>query len=67
MKLKKIRESKNLTQQNMADLLNITVSAYNMYENGNRRIPAKIALSISKLFKVEMDDIFLPQTFTVSK
>lgn len=62
-----LRNKENLTQIEMAKILGISVSAYNMYENGNRKVPEQIASKIAQILKVNMEDIFLPATFTTSK
>lgn len=67
MDIKKLRESKEISQIDMAKMLKIPVSTYNVYENGNRRIPVTIAKGIAKILSVGVDDIFLPASFTVSK
>ena len=41
-KLKNFRINNKYTQQQMADLLNITLRAYRNYEYGNRQMPYKV-------------------------
>lgn len=65
--LKETRIRNRKTQQQMAKLLNIGISTYNQYENSERDIPYKIAKSIAEMFGLELEDIFLPTRFTVSK
>lgn len=67
LNLELLRKSKNISQVEMAQRLNIPVSTYNVYENGNRKVPKEIARNIAKILNVEVKDIFLPATFTVSK
>lgn len=67
MSIKKLREEKGISQIKMAEILKIPVSTYNVYENGNRRVPEEIARNISRILDVEIKDIFLPVTFTISK
>ena len=40
--LKKYRKQNNLTQQEMANLLNISLRAYRNYEYGCRKMPYKL-------------------------
>lgn len=47
-----LRNKENLTQIEMAKILGISVSAYNMYENGNRKVPEQIASKIAQILKV---------------
>ncbi|MGO5114207.1 helix-turn-helix domain-containing protein [Candidatus Avoscillospira sp. LCP25S3_F1] len=61
------RRDANISQATMADTLSISVPAYSQYENGIRNIPAAIAIQIAEILSCEVDDIFLPVKFTVSK
>ena len=65
--LAEIREGEKKTQQEMADLLGIAVSTYCQYETGKRNLPAEIVNRISKILNIDINDIFLPTRFTVSK
>lgn len=55
----KQRKEKNLTQENMAKMLDISRSTYNAYELGTIDPPLEKALNIKKIFKYYKDDIFL--------
>ncbi|MCQ1529300.1 helix-turn-helix transcriptional regulator [Lutispora thermophila] len=37
--LTELRSRKNITQAEMAEILGILISTYNMYEHGQRKIP----------------------------
>lgn len=65
--IEELRRERGITQVQMAKLLGIPVSTYNVYENGNRKVPKKIAFQIAKVLQVKIEDIFLPCTFTPSK
>lgn len=65
--LAEIREDKKKTQQEMADMLGIAVSTYCQYETGKRNLPVEIVNKISKILNININDIFLPTRFTVSK
>lgn len=67
MSLAEARNLKGKTQTEMAEILGIGVSTYNMYENGQRKIPEEIATKISQVLEQKKEDLFLPATFTVSK
>lgn len=56
--MKQYREKAGLTQQNMADKLEIAISTYNMIENGKRRPSLCIAKKISLLLDASIDEIF---------
>lgn len=57
--LKETREQNNLTQTKMANKLDISVQRYNSYERKRRKIPVEIAMLISEIFKISLEDIFL--------
>ncbi|OLS02918.1 helix-turn-helix transcriptional regulator [Tissierella creatinophila] len=65
--LKEIRLKNNKTQQQMADMLNIGLTTYHQYETSDRDIPYLIAKKIADIFEVNLEDIFLPTRFTLSK
>lgn len=65
--LAELRAANDITQMEMAEHLNIAVSTYNMYENGIRTIPSDKAQQIAFILGVEINDIFLPIKFTISK
>ena len=53
--LKRIRESYDLTQREMAKLLNISKSSYNYFETGEQIIPLKHLNNFCNTFHVSMD------------
>lgn len=62
-KIRNLREDKDLTQQQMAELLNITQAAYSRYESGDLDIPSAVLIKLSKFYKVSIDYL-LGQTDT---
>lgn len=59
-KLQKFRQSKNLTQEQMANQLDITVSHYKAIEYGQRNPSFELMEKIKKVFpKANIDKIFL--------
>lgn len=65
--LTELRIRKGITQEQMAKKLKIGVSTYNQYENSQRSIPYHIAREIADILGSNVEDIFLPSRFTVSK
>lgn len=65
--LKEIRLQNNKTQQEMADLLGIGLTTYHQYESTDRDVPYIVAKKIAEIFQVNIEDIFLPTRFTLSK
>lgn len=61
------RIEKGLSKIDMADKLDIAVTTYFQYENGQRKIPADIADKIVKILKISRckNDIFMPSTFSL--
>lgn len=56
-KLKKLRESKGLTQQEMADLIHTHRTGYSKMENNQQDIPVDCLIHIAKNFGMAIDDI----------
>ena len=57
MKLKEIRISKGLTQQDIAEYLDCDPSVYCRYENGKRIPPIDVLIKLSKYLGVSIDYI----------
>lgn len=57
-KLLALRTKAGLTQQELSDAIDVTVSAIGMYER-NERIPRdEIKIRLARFFKVTVDDLF---------
>lgn len=56
-RIKALREDNDITQNIMANHLNIAQNTYSQYENGKREIPINILVQICKYFKVSSDYI----------
>ena len=54
-RLKDLREDKDLTQQNMADMLKISRSAYSAYENGANAVPIDVLVRLAKFYNTSVD------------
>lgn len=57
-KLRKLREDSGKTQKELADIMNISISAISMYENGERVPSDKVKKQYALLFDVSIEDIF---------
>lgn len=57
MKLRDLREDSDLTQQDVADFLNIKQSTYSQYENEKRQIPIEALIKLAGFYKVSTDYI----------
>lgn len=54
IRLKSLREENNLSQQTVADILNVSQRTYSYYENG-RTIPPRLLIKLAKFYNVSMD------------
>lgn len=59
VKLKGKRVEKGLTQPQIAKLLNMAVSTYNLKENGTREFSMSECIQIMKILECTFEDIFL--------
>ena len=57
MKLKQLRTSKKLTQQYMADFLNVTKTAYFNYEKGISEPNIQSLIKLADFFKISVDEL----------
>ena len=57
MRLKDIREDRDLTQKEVAQYLHVKQNSYSQYENGQRQLPIDILISLAKYYKVSTDYI----------
>ena len=64
LKLKKAREYLNLTQEQVANILNVGRDAIIRIEKGIRKITADELSNFSKLYKISMDDILEDEELT---
>ncbi|MDD2313017.1 MAG: helix-turn-helix transcriptional regulator [Petrimonas sp.] len=55
--LKKLRESKGLTQQEMADIIHTHRTGYSKMENNQQEIPVDGLIFLAKNFGMTVDDI----------
>ena len=57
MRIKDLREDKDITQKEIADLLHIKQNTYSQYENGQRQIPINVLIALAKFYKTSTDYI----------
>lgn len=65
-KIKYYREIKNLTQDELAEILSTTRQSISRYENGERKANQDILFELSDVFNVSINDFF-PEVREVSK
>lgn len=56
-RLKDLREDNDMSQDEIALLLNCKQQAYSNYENGKRTIPYEQLIKLAKFYKVSIDYI----------
>ena len=59
------RNLKGYTKMDMANKLSLPYSSYSYYESGKRTMSYDTALQIAKELDKKVEDIFLPERFTV--
>ena len=57
MKIKELREEKDLTQQQIADILNCKQNTYQQYESGKRQLPIQALIKLCNYYGVSADYI----------
>lgn len=55
LRLRELREDNDLTQQQIADILQCTQAAYSKYENGQRNISVDILIKLANFYGVTTD------------
>lgn len=56
-RLRDLREDKDITQKDIAELLNTTQQVYSRYEKGTNQLPIHRLITLSKFYKVSTDYI----------
>ncbi len=57
MRLKELREENGLTQQAVADYLNVKQNTYSQYENEKRQLSIDMLIKLAFFYKVSADYI----------
>lgn len=57
MRLKELREENSLTQQAVAEYLNVKQNTYSQYENEKRQLSIDVLIKLAKFYKVTTDYI----------
>ena len=57
MRLKDIREDRDMTQRQLAELLHIRQNTYSQYENGQRGLPIEALIALANIFQTSTDYI----------
>lgn len=65
-RIKQLRESKNMTQDELASKLDTTRQSISRYETGERKANQDVLFELSEIFSVTLDDFFPPRDFSSS-
>ena len=57
MRIRDLREDRDLTQKEIAEYLHIKQNTYSQYENGQRQIPIDFLISLAKYYNTSTDYI----------
>ncbi len=57
MKIKELREDRDLTQQEIATILNCKQNTYQQYESGKRQLPLQALVKLCLFYNVSADYI----------
>ena len=57
MRLKELREDRDIKQKELADFLHIKQNTYSQYENGQRQLPVEILIKLAEYYNVTTDYI----------
>ena len=55
MRLRELREDNDLTQQALAEFLNIRQNTYSQYETGARQLPLDLLIHLSQYYHTSTD------------
>lgn len=56
-RIRDLREDKDLTQKQMADILHCSQQVYSNYELGQRDIPTEVLIQLARFYGVSVDYI----------
>lgn len=56
-RLRDLREDRDLTQQELVDILRMHKTTYTNYEQGKREIPFELVIRLAKFYDVSIDYI----------
>lgn len=56
-RIRDLRVDRDLTQQQLAEHLNISQATYSRYENGNLDVPSSVLIKLADFYSVSIDYI----------
>lgn len=55
MRIRDMREDRDLTQKQLADYLHIRQNTYSQYETGQRQLPLDVLIALARYYKTSAD------------
>ena len=55
MRIRDLREDRDLTQKQIADYLNIKQNTYSQYETGTRQMPLEVLIALAAFYQTSTD------------
>ena len=55
MRLRDIREDRDITQKEIAEVLHIRQNTYSQYESGKRQVPVEVIVTLARYYRVTTD------------
>lgn len=55
MRLREIREDRQLSQRQLAEILNVKQNTYSQYETEKRQIPVSLLITLANYYNVSVD------------
>ncbi|MDY3863883.1 MAG: helix-turn-helix transcriptional regulator [Eubacteriales bacterium] len=55
MRIRDVREDRDLTQREVAAYLHIGQNTYSQYENGQRQLPVSVLIALAKFYRTSTD------------
>lgn len=55
MRLRALREDRDLTQRTLAEYLHIKQNTYSQYESGRRQLPLELLIALAKYYHTSTD------------
>ena len=57
MRLRDLREDRDITQSQLAKILHVKQNTYSQYENGQRQVPVDVLVSLAYYYDTSIDYI----------
>lgn len=55
IRIRNLREDKDLTQKQVGEMLNMSQTGYNQYEIGKNDIPTRVLIKLAEIYDISVD------------